>query len=516
MRGKLVKQGVVRQLVDVSQKFATDSGGREQVAVARAVANLGKSTALDSRRQFVRDGGLEPLLHLVRSRRLADQKAGAEALVHVMHRNGLAQEQVHQAGFGPTLKGLAVSADPQTQVFAMRSLSEMAMRPHIWPELAKDKGMAELLERNVASELDSVVMEAERTRRLLGQDAGTQRWRAEQPNENRNVRILSLDGGGTRAVVAIEILKELRAISGHEIHELFDMICGTSTGAILAFMIGLRKLSLEETGQLYADLAPKIFPQGIVNKLMAGVQGGTLYDPSHMEHCLRDVTGDTAMLDHDATPLVFACAAQTQVQPPVPFLFRNYSHSPDRPSRYAGSTEYALWEGLRATTAAPTYFPEFLLDEYVLRDGAVVSNNPAAIAVHEARRLWGKDSVKTICSVGTGLFPTLFQSGRGLREAIRSIVHSATSTELTHHVLDDLLSSSTYFRFNPSIADEVYLDEIDPVKLRELQMIARDYVSQPHVQARMRQLVETLVPPKRTLRTRLDELRDWVKVKSNL
>jgi patatin-like phospholipase/acyl hydrolase len=40
------------------------------------------------------------------------------------------------------------------------------------------------------------------------------------------------------------------------------------------------------------------------------------------------------------------------------------------------------------TSAAPTYFPPYRLDDLELIDGGVVTNNPAALAMSEARKLW--------------------------------------------------------------------------------------------------------------------------------
>ena len=50
------------------------------------------------------------------------------------------------------------------------------------------------------------------------------------PSERRGakgIRILTMDGGGTKALAAIEILKEIqRQAGGKPIHELFDIIGG--------------------------------------------------------------------------------------------------------------------------------------------------------------------------------------------------------------------------------------------------------------------------------------------------
>ena len=87
----------------------------------------------------------------------------------------------------------------------------------------------------------------------LGRGSGT---RSRRPEDG--VRILALDGGGTRALVTIEMLKELERQTGQRIHELFDVIAGTSTGGILA--AGIQDgLTLDELERLYLDISMVIF-----------------------------------------------------------------------------------------------------------------------------------------------------------------------------------------------------------------------------------------------------------------
>jgi patatin-like phospholipase/acyl hydrolase len=44
-------------------------------------------------------------------------------------------------------------------------------------------------------------------------------------------RILSLDGGGAKGFYTLGALKEIEALAGRPLHECFDLIFGTSTGA---------------------------------------------------------------------------------------------------------------------------------------------------------------------------------------------------------------------------------------------------------------------------------------------
>ncbi|MVT00653.1 patatin-like phospholipase family protein [Devosia marina] len=52
-------------------------------------------------------------------------------------------------------------------------------------------------------------------------------------------RILSLDGGGAKGFYTLGVLKEVEALAGKKLHEQFDLIYGTSTGAIITALLGL-------------------------------------------------------------------------------------------------------------------------------------------------------------------------------------------------------------------------------------------------------------------------------------
>src|ERR1700740_2408211 len=70
--------------------------------------------------------------------------------------------------------------------------------------------------------------------------------------------ILCLDGGGMRGILTIQLLKKLEEVAGIPCHELFDMVSGTSTGAIIAGLITMG-FTAAEIEKKYEDLVTRVF-----------------------------------------------------------------------------------------------------------------------------------------------------------------------------------------------------------------------------------------------------------------
>ena len=78
-------------------------------------------------------------------------------------------------------------------------------------------------------------------------------------------KILCLDGGGVRGLGSLMILKHLRhrlELQGGgrlEPWQEFDMIAGTSTGGLIAIMLGRLRMSVDECIETYKTLSQRIF-----------------------------------------------------------------------------------------------------------------------------------------------------------------------------------------------------------------------------------------------------------------
>jgi predicted patatin/cPLA2 family phospholipase len=214
---------------------------------------------------------------------------------------------------------------------------------------------------------------------------GGVQWKPRVPGQ-RGLRILSLDGGGTRGVLSIAFLKEIlkRVDRNLEPYQMFDLICGTSTGGIIATLLGAQQASLAEAEVLYDAFIDKIFAQRSNLRL---VTEQAAYDGRDWEKILYDMCGDQLLLDsnqHDCAR-VFCVSTKVNVNPPLPNLWRNYNYPPGQRARYPGACRVNTFTAIRATTAAPTFFTPVQWENGLYCDGALVANNPTAIALQEAK-----------------------------------------------------------------------------------------------------------------------------------
>jgi patatin-like phospholipase/acyl hydrolase len=247
-------------------------------------------------------------------------------------------------------------------------------------------------------------------------------------------RILSLDGGGIRGVFTLEVLVKIEELL-HDyyakqdpekaktfvLRDHFDFLAGTSTGAIIATCL-CWGMSAKEVRTLYHQEGRKMFEliswRHPLRKLFSR------YDPKPISDFLQGL-----FLEKDGTVATLA-SPRLREGPRKNFLMvvvRNHTtgsawpltNNPDAiyndPKRPDDNRQIPLWQLVRASTAAPVFFPpeKVILGgvESVFVDGSITPySNPALIAALTAilpgyRIKWptGPDKIRVV-SIGTLAF----------------------------------------------------------------------------------------------------------------
>ncbi|XP_062955442.1 calcium-independent phospholipase A2-gamma [Cynocephalus volans] len=337
------------------------------------------------------------------------------------------------------------------------------------------------------------------------------------PVKGRGIRILTIDGGGTRGVVALQTLRKLVELTQKPIHQLFDYICGVSTGAILAFMLGLFHMPLDECEELYRKLGSDVFSQNVIVGTVKMSWSHAFYDSQTWEKILKDRMGSALMIETARNPTCPKVAAVSTIVnrgiTPKAFVFRNYGHFPGINSHYLGGCQYKMWQAIRASSAAPGYFAEYALGDDLHQDGGLLLNNPSALAIHECKCLWPDVPLECIVSLGTGRYESDVRNivtSTSLKTKLSNVINSATDTEEVHIMLDGLLPPDTYFRFNPVMCENIPLDESRNEKLDQLQLEGLKYIERN--EQKLKKVAKILSQEKTTLQ----KINDWIKLKTDM
>jgi calcium-independent phospholipase A2-gamma len=219
------------------------------------------------------------------------------------------------------------------------------------------------------------------------------------------------------------------------------------------------------TSYIFGGSFDKIFT--VTNLL----RGKAYYQSKPLHHLLKELSGGKHYRLIDITSQtdtrVVIVSVDHSKSPALPYLFRSYN-PPTAASRYHGTCQTPLWQALRASTAAPGYFDDLPLDDRRFVDGGIAFNNPAALALHEARALWPNRPLGVLLSIGNGN-PRPRKTEHSFTQTLLTVVHACTETEKTHQMLLDLLSPDAYFRLNPEDDSfEWSLDETRPEKFDSL------------------------------------------------
>lgn len=263
-------------------------------------------------------------------------------------------------------------------------------------------------------------------------------------------KLLSIDGGGLRGLLALRILAKVEVIlreqSGNPelvLSDYFDYIGGTSTGGILAAALAIG-MSVEKIERFYVEEAPAMFTP-TRNPFKQWLYAR--YDSAPLQDRLMEIFGaDTQLGSENVRTLLMLVMLNAATSSPWPVSNNPLAKYNDPIYGDENNLALPLWKLVRASAAAPYFFePEEILvgkNRFLFYDGALTSlNNPAfklfQMATLPAYRLeWptGADRMLLV-SVGTGLLPKEIghlglldkQVGSVMLNAMQSLMFAGTA-----------------------------------------------------------------------------------------
>ncbi|KXN69268.1 FabD/lysophospholipase-like protein [Conidiobolus coronatus NRRL 28638] len=354
----------------------------------------------------------------------------------------------------------------------------------------------------------------------------------------RKFRILAIDGGGVRGVIPSMVLQYIEKQTGKPICELFDLVSGTSTGALLAVTLAVpqntatpktsdegeikidekpgnnkeksansnyhpllvpRYTAVQST-ELYYKEIPRIFKTNLYRKIITGFGlKAARYSSTTKRQVIEEYVGDLTLKD----TLVDVLVPTFDVREGIPYFFSSWY------ARMNSRKNWPLRTVLDATSSAPTFFnvtksnPGYdelpKLGYRLFTDGALTANCPALCAAVEAVKRYRltPDQI-VIVSLGCGdaditkNFEDVNRWGalNWLSYFGESLISSSMNT--VKYQLQEIMPVQGYWRFQANLdAAHSSIDDSSPGNLNYLTKTGQDLVAKE--KARLDEAINILV-----------------------
>ena len=216
--------------------------------------------------------------------------------------------------------------------------------------------------------------------------------------------ILSLDGGGMRGILTIQLLKKLEETAGIPCHQLFDMVAGTSTGGIIAGLIATGHTAAEiET--LYIDLVTQVFDKKFLGNRFINPPA---FSKEKYRENLKKVIKDATLQDACSVSDIDLMITSQDMSADEETFFSCFKQSDG--TFYGTYKDVLLRATMEATMSAPTYF--YPLERFV-DGGSTTYNNPSLAAFMEAVSYSSPRKSEAVSAYNISKI-TLFSFGTGI------------------------------------------------------------------------------------------------------
>ncbi|HEY7317697.1 MAG TPA: patatin-like phospholipase family protein [Candidatus Binatia bacterium] len=343
---------------------------------------------------------------------------------------------------------------------------------------------------------------------------------AEKVQAGHPKKILALDGGGIRGILTVEILAKIEELlrqksnRGAEfvLADYFDFFAGTSTGAIIAACLSWG-MTVDRIRNFYLQNGVEMFDKA---SLMERYYRHKFHSEKLAARLQAEFDADTTLGSDKLKTLLMMVLRNASTDSPWP-VSNNPGAKYNDCTRPDCNLNLPLWQLVRASTAAPTYFPPEIVKvgqkEFIFVDGGITMyNNPsfqaflmATVEPYNLNWAAGEDKM-LIVSVGTGTSP---YANADLRPDEMNVLYNATSIPsalmfaalneqdflcrvfgncLAGDPLDrevgDMIGKRgpapqklfTYMRYNAELTrsglDELGLNDVEPANVQQLDSVA--------------------------------------------
>lgn len=210
------------------------------------------------------------------------------------------------------------------------------------------------------------------------------------------LRVLALDGGGAKGFYTLGVLKEIEAMIGCPLHQKFDLVYGTSTGAIIASLIALGH-GIDAIHELYRKHVPAVMSQTKPEARSAA-----------LKKLAHEVFGDKTFADVQTGIGVVAARWLTE----RPMIFKGHvGQAHGRAATFVPGFGVSIADAVKASCSAYPFFERTVVKtskegEVELIDGGYCANNPTLYALADAVEALGRarQDIRLV-SVGVGIYP---------------------------------------------------------------------------------------------------------------
>jgi patatin-like phospholipase/acyl hydrolase len=232
------------------------------------------------------------------------------------------------------------------------------------------------------------------------------------PSPDRPLRVLALAGGGFLGLYTAVVLEALETRVGEPLARRFDLLAGTSIGAVLALALAY-EIPMARLVRLFREHGPAVFsaralPSGTVTRLLD--LSRSVLGPKYSGQALRDALhaeiGGMRLADamHPlVVPAVDVDLCQTKV-------FKTPHARASEGDGALGAVDVAM-----AACAAPTYFPAVRIGRRLYADGGLFAVAPDQVALHELEHFMGVD-IDRVSMLSIGTATARYRPADGVRD----------------------------------------------------------------------------------------------------